>query len=139
MARRRDKKVLLRVSADERERWQSLAERDGVTVADLIRRRLEGESAHTVGRSPVSKRRRDRETAPPELVSGVARLGNNLNQIARWANSHKSAAESVEVLAALSAIDQQLSELVDAWTPGGDDSGDPGDSDDSGGGDGDAY
>lgn len=136
MARRRDKKILLRVSADERERWQSVAERDGVTVADLIRRRLDGDSASAVGRAPASQRRRDRPTAPPELVSGIARLGNNLNQVGRWVNTHKSAAEAVEVLAALSAIDQQLSDLVDAWTPGGDDSGD---SADSGGGDRDAH
>ncbi len=36
--------------------------------------------------------------APSARTRQLARIGSNLNQIARWANTHKSAAEAVEIL-----------------------------------------
>ena len=36
------------------------------------------------------------------------RRGSNLNQIARWANTYKDAAEAVEVIAHLAAIKREL-------------------------------
>ena len=36
------------------------------------------------------------------------RTGSNLNQFARWANTYKTAAEAVEVVAHLVAIEQAL-------------------------------
>ena len=41
----------------------------------------------------------------------MARIGNNLNQIARWANTHKEAAEAAEVIAHLAAIEREIGEL----------------------------
>ena len=41
----------------------------------------------------------------------IARIGNNLNQLARWANTHKAAAEAVEVVAQLAAIERELAAL----------------------------
>ena len=41
----------------------------------------------------------------------VSRIGNNLNQIARWANTHKGAVEAVEVIAHLIAVKRALSAL----------------------------
>ena len=55
-----------------------------------------------------------------------ARIGSNLNQIARWANTHKENAEAVEVIAHLVSIERALGTLAvrgeprgywcDAWT-----------------------
>ncbi len=42
----------------------------------------------------------------------VARIGNNLNQIARWANTHASEAEAVEVIAHLVVIERALAALA---------------------------
>jgi post-segregation antitoxin (ccd killing protein) len=39
------------------------------------------------------------------------RIGNNLNQIARWVNSNKSKAESVSVIAHLISIQEWIEEL----------------------------
>ncbi|MDE0124247.1 MAG: MobC family plasmid mobilization relaxosome protein, partial [Bryobacterales bacterium] len=52
-------------------------------------------------------------TAPPlaverERTRQVARIGNNLNQIARWANTHPSEAEAVEVIAGLLSVERSL-------------------------------
>jgi len=46
-----------------------------------------------------------------ERTRELARIGNNLNQIARWCNVNKSAADSVEVISHLQAISQELEVL----------------------------
>ena len=38
----------------------------------------------------------------------IARIGNNLNQLARWANTHKTAAEAVAVIANLVSFERSL-------------------------------
>lgn len=95
--------VNLRLKADEKEAWQAMAKAEGVTLADLIRTRL---STKTVDRDPI-KRRVGRK-ADPLLLSNIGRVGSNLNQLARWANSYKSGAEASEILLALVAIEQIL-------------------------------
>ena len=42
----------------------------------------------------------------------VARIGNNLNQLARWANTYAERAEAVEVIAHLVAIERAVAELA---------------------------
>ena len=43
-----------------------------------------------------------------ERTRELARVGNNLNQIARWANTHKGAVEAIEVIGHLIAIERAL-------------------------------
>ena len=38
----------------------------------------------------------------------LARIGNNLNQIARWANTHKGRGEAVQVVAHLIALRREI-------------------------------
>ena len=76
-------------------------------------------------------RRRSRAAGSPVLVSWrrakaaaaevehertrqVAHIGNNLNQIARWANTYASAAEAVEVAGQLVAIERAIAALA-SW------------------------
>ena len=47
-----------------------------------------------------------------ERTRELARIGSNLNQIARWANTHKENAEVVEVVAHLVAIERALDTLT---------------------------
>ena len=47
-----------------------------------------------------------------ERTRELARIGSNLNQIARWANIHKENAEVVEVVAHLVAIERALDTLT---------------------------
>lgn len=100
----RAKWVHVKVTDDERAGWQAQAEAAGLTLADLIRQRLG--DARPVNRDPI--RRRASRRADPELLAALGRIGSNLNQIARWANTHKSKAEAVQVLAALVSIEQIL-------------------------------
>ena len=52
-------------------------------------------------------------TADPALVREVARIGNNVNQLARWANTRKSGVAAVEVLVELAALDRDVMRLLD--------------------------
>lgn len=66
--------IKLRVSDEERSRWLLKAQDAGVTLSALIRQGLEG--------APVRQQRRCVAT-DPALLRELARIGNNLNQIAR--------------------------------------------------------
>ena len=53
-------------------------------------------------------RRRRRAVADPALLRELGRIGNNLNQLARWANREKGGVLAVAVLARLVEIDREL-------------------------------
>ena len=91
--------VWVKVSASEAERaeWHAKARSAGLTLSDLVRR---GTAAH----AEVER----------ERTQQVARVGNNLNQIARWANAHKEGIEAVETIGHLIAIRRALSALEPA-------------------------
>lgn len=104
----RDKLLTIKVSSAERADWQQQATAAGMTLSDLIRARM---SSPTVCRAP---RRQRRLVADPALLAAIARAGNNLNQIARWSNTYKSAADAAQVLIALAAIERQLSSFLNS-------------------------
>ncbi len=111
----RDKWLHLKVSDGERADLQAQAEWAGVTLADLMRERIGAARTH---RKPTTRRRRMKApAADPALLAGIARAGNNLNQLARWANTHKQAADVIQVLAALAAIERQLSSFLPPGSP----------------------
>lgn len=94
----------VKVTPGERAAWKAAAAAAGVTVADLIRQRM---GTAPEGRAP--KRTRAARRADPRLLQAAGRIGSNLNQIARWCNTHCETADALQVLAALVAIDQALS------------------------------
>ena len=94
--------VKVRASEAERAEWHAKARSAGLTLSDLVRRSIGRVRTWTVAHAGV-ERERTRE---------LARVGNNLNQIARWANRHKGAAEAVEVLARLVSIERALTALA---------------------------
>ena len=48
------------------------------------------------------------------------RVGNNLNQLARWANTHKTAAAAVSVIAHLVSFERSLLAVARIGEEGGD-------------------
>ncbi|UQZ88836.1 plasmid mobilization relaxosome protein MobC [Deltaproteobacteria bacterium Smac51] len=88
----------IRVTADERERIQATAQATGMSASDYIRQRT------------LTCRLRPREHER-EIIRHLARIGANLNQLARWANTNKHQAESLAVLIALERIRRDLSNL----------------------------
>ena len=93
--------IKLRASSAERARWQELAATRGVSLSELIRSRLDG------------TRLRSRREPPPvasDLLRELARIGNNLNQLARAAN-RREPVTATALLARLIEIDRELAVL----------------------------
>lgn len=104
---KRDKWVHVKVSESERAEWQRLAQVQGVSVADLVRAAVGGVALS----NRQAPERRPVKRVDPELVRELGRMGNNLNQIGRWANTYKSDADAAQVLAALIALERELSAI----------------------------
>lgn len=83
--------IKVRVSEEEKAHFESLASHSGVTLSDFIRKRLEGVRVYPAHVALERNRQ-------------LARIGNNLNQLARWANAHRSALEAVKILSALEGL-----------------------------------
>lgn len=110
--------VRLRLKPAEQADWQAQAEAEGITLSDLIRKRMG--SAKPTGIEPKRQRRMGRK-ADPALLAALGRVGNNLNQVAKWANTYKTDAEARQVLAVLVSIERIL--LSYCPMPGGHDEG----------------
>lgn len=87
--------IKLRVTPAEKETIAAKAAAQGQTVTDFIRQRA---LDYRLRQTPLEK----------ERVQQLARIGANLNQLARWANIHKSRAETIDVLAALVSLEREL-------------------------------
>ena len=107
MPERRTAVVTARVSATESADWRAKAKAAGVPLSALIRRAMARTRTWTARAAEIER----------ERTRQVSRIGNNLNQIARWANTHKEAIEAVEVIAHLVAIDRVLGGLDPAESP----------------------
>lgn len=80
----RNKYVKIRTTSDERDVWQALADEEGVSLADLIRKRLNDSAL----KSPKSKSvQRVVVEADPKVIRELSRIGSNMNQIARAVNA----------------------------------------------------
>lgn len=100
MERDQQRKAIIKVRVTDAEQagWQTKAEAAGVSVSELVRRAMNRVKTWTPVNAEI-ERERNRE---------LAKIGNNLNQIARWANTYKSAADAIEVVSHLRAIEQML-------------------------------
>ena len=107
MARRRPVIVAVRLTPDESADWRAKAAAAGVPLSALIRRAMARTRTWTARAAEVER----------ERTRQVSRIGNNLNQIARWANTHKGAAEAVEVVARLVAVERALAALARFESP----------------------
>ena len=99
--------VKILASEAERAEWHAKARSAGLTLLDLVRRSVGRARTWTVAHADV-ERERTRE---------LARIGANLNQIARWANTFKANTEAVEIVAHLVAIERSLTALADVGLP----------------------
>ncbi len=88
----------VRASAPEFAAWKAKAAAASVPLSDLLRQAI--------------ARTRTWTAAEVERTRQVARIGNNLNQIARWANTHADKADAVEVIAHLAAIEREIARLA---------------------------
>ncbi|MFV0515713.1 MAG: MobC family plasmid mobilization relaxosome protein [Jhaorihella sp.] len=93
--------IKVRATAVERARWQALASGRGVSLSELIRSRLDGTRLRS---------RREPPPVAPDLLRELARIGNNLNQLAHAAN-RREPLTATALLTRLVEIDRELSVL----------------------------
>ena len=110
MADRRTVIAAARVSPAELADWRAKAAGAGVSLSALLRQAMARTRTWTAPATEV-ERERTRE---------LARIGANLNQIARWANTFKANAETVEIVAHLVAIERALAALAPVVRPDAD-------------------
>ena len=94
---RRSAWIKMRVTPDEKKLIESKASAQGQTVTDFLRQRA---LDFRLRQSPLEK----------ERIRHLARIGSNMNQIARWANTYKKRAEAVEVITRLILLERELHE-----------------------------
>ena len=85
MASRCTGQIHLRVSPAEIADWRAKATAAGVPLSGLLWQAMARTRTWTAAAADPER----------ERTRQVARIGNNLNQLARWANRHASAVEAV--------------------------------------------
>ena len=88
----------IRATDSEKLDWELKAHSCGLKTSQLARALLNKYSNSYV----------DDKKSRQEFLRQVARIGNNLNQIARWTNTYKGAAEATQVIASLARIESAL-------------------------------
>ena len=91
----------VRTTEEEAEKWRNKAQMAGLTTSELLRRAMRRTRVWTAEAA-------DEQRA---LVREVARIGANVNQIARWVNTYKDNAETARVLVHLVAVQRELAAL----------------------------
>lgn len=104
--------VSFRLRHEERDELLRQRERSGKSISDFVREALE--IGRLTGlRAPARRTRK----ADPELVKALAKIGNNVNQLAHASNVAVLAGTPVDVArlaAALELTNRQLERVVDA-------------------------
>ncbi len=74
----------------------------GLSVSKLIRQVIQTTQSWTAEEKEIEVNK----------IQQLARIGNNLNQIARFCNTHKSATETAQVLSLLVAIEREIKKVL---------------------------
>jgi hypothetical protein len=93
--------VAVRLTDEEKLDWDLKAHAAGLTISQLVREAMNRVRVKNVGDRAIQI----------ERTRQIAKIGNNLNQIARWINRYKTSADTVEVVTHLVAIEQALMAL----------------------------
>ncbi len=109
------KMMSFRLPEDLAEAWNQAANDAGLNLTDFIRTQVHIDGVDPItpkSKSPV-KRIVEYATADPKLIRQVARIGNNLNQIARFCNTHKSGADASKICRHLISIEHELKKALE--------------------------
>ena len=84
----------------------------------LLERMTGGELATWIRNTCLEEKpnkKRNYKVADPQLLAALGRIGGNLNQIARQANTVGSEIEKIRVFAQLAVIREQLQGILEAY------------------------
>lgn len=94
-------KIEIRTTVEEKRRWQEIAKNRDVSLSELVRSFLNTQHL---------RKRREVPKVHPDLLRELARIGNNLNQIAHAAN-RRAPVPAAALLVQLIEIDRELASL----------------------------
>lgn len=97
----RTKPIAVRLTDEEKLDWDLKAHAAGLSISELVRQAMNRVRISHIGDRALQI----------ERTRQIAKIGNNLNQIARWVNRYKTTADTVEVVTHLIAIEQALTAL----------------------------
>lgn len=100
--------ALVRLTNDEHRRLTDLAKKSGMSVSRFL------VEAGLTGKAPTHEDRSQRERA----ILQLARVGNNLNQIARQLNAQRGTLRTVDIEETLEAIRSTLERIEGLWQRG---------------------
>ena len=90
--------------------WRELSVKSGLSLSDWIRSQID--SDFVTGLPTPVKRRRFSNHCDPELIQHLARIGNNLNQIAHALNACKKSGSTVQLIEVLAVLRSQEEALI---------------------------
>ena len=99
----KSKRLSVRLTPEEWDFIRRQAEESGMVMSDFVRARM-----CVVSEKEYRKKNKEYR----EMATQIARLGNNVNQIARWANSHKSTADG-QLVIMLARLNMLLAAVID--------------------------
>ena len=117
--RQKSKRLSVRMSPDE---WASLkehAEASGMVMSDFVRALVGARIGVSAGKENKKEHRKKNkkeyrekdEKKCREVAAQIARVGNNINQLAKWANTYKSAADGAQAIRLFAAALNELKRI----------------------------
>lgn len=108
MAEKKTAEIKIRCTPKFKEWAKQKAEKHGLTLSDMVEagfRKFDDKYGKTKSQKVV-------HVADPELLRQIAKIGNNINQIAKKVNQQKDDFSCTEVLISLQSIDRSLTEIL---------------------------
>ena len=109
------KMLSFRLPEDVANSWTEAAKKSEMSLTDFIRSQVKVDGVDSLAprrKTPVPKVRYTK--VDPAIVRELAKIGNNLNQLSRWANTYKTGADAVQVLQVLAGIEHEIKAAMDA-------------------------
>jgi hypothetical protein len=110
--RKRTKELTIRLTDQELDSIRSVALARGTSMSNLARDMLLSLGAE-VRKTKSSKQNNKANDLDREFLAELGKIGGNINQLARFANTHKSRVDALALLSQLASIEKQLVSLID--------------------------
>ena len=107
------KQIKVNFYPEQHEKLVAMAKANDTTISQFIREQIN----FNLSEEDIKKRyKRHNENeykkADPKLIYQIAKIGNNLNQIARYINIKKNDVNTLEILQSLVNIEKDLKKLI---------------------------
>lgn len=109
---KRTKELTIRLTDQELDSVRSVALARGTSMSNLARDMLLSAGVE-VRKTKSSKQKNKSNDQDRELLAELGKIGGNINQLARFANTHKSRVDALALLSQLAEIEKQFVRLID--------------------------